>query len=201
MGEVEFNYKDIGEFIREVESLGDWRNPEERKKYLNILAQLVVVYNGYEKDGERQFVPTKVYDTLGYICSKKFPGKNDIFIGDEAKPEYKDDISYSYLPFATSSAGIHFVGERGILNELIGRAPYQWINERMGSNAEAFIESAERYYDTEIPLEHKLDIEAERDAESPSSIEEIQAKKNAKNKTSFLAKAREIIKGLKHQNK
>ena len=148
---MKFNYESIDEFIAEIESLGDWRDPSQREKYLKVLGELIVVYNGYEKDGEGKYCSSKVYKALAAVCAKKFPKPDDVFEGSELKSEFKYDGEFiSYLPYATSSSGIQFIGERGNVHQLLGRGEYGFIHEKMGENAEKFIKSAEDYYDKEV---------------------------------------------------
>lgn len=112
----------IRDFSREIDKLGDWKDPKNHAAYVKIMLQFVGMYSGYRidltlEDGiEGKFqgnYPSAYIDELIEILKTKFPTMKDIYWGSELYPQFEndDDEFYRYLGNFCRPYGISILAE------------------------------------------------------------------------------------------
>ena len=109
-------------FEKEVENLGDWRNPENQFGFCKIMLQLVSMYSGYNinlelEDGIKgEFhgnYPEEFMHQLYEIIRGKFPTSDEIFNDNgRLRPEFEGEDSEFYYYLGNFSNGASVLAER-----------------------------------------------------------------------------------------
>ncbi|MBR6034231.1 MAG: hypothetical protein IKP28_05835 [Clostridia bacterium] len=146
--EISDKYTDIEQIISEIESLGDWKDPSQRDRYLKVISKIVAIYIGYELgDGKKQHFPHEVIRAIAHICSKKFPSEEEVFQDGKLRPGMPDVKFSNYVVEATTPLGISFLAERTGIEE-IAQAKFGidvYHTQMTEEEVKQLIESAEQY--------------------------------------------------------
>ncbi len=191
-------FTSMDQILKEIEDLGDWKDPAEKEKYYKFMSKVMAIYYGCNIDGKNQYFP-EVIDAIAFACKKsgKFPTKEEVFVNGKLAEGLEDGTYCNRVANFTSPLGISFIGERMPLDDIaknefgIDVMNLQMTNEE----AKQLTESAQKYYKenfdkTTIPY-YKVAKEAlmnwngmsEQEANDfikNSSFEEIEAQVGAK---------------------
>ena len=115
----------IDEFKKEIDALGDWRDPNNQEAYCKIMLQLCEMYYGYDLyiDLEEEisgrfkgYYPNKYINMLVDILKDKFPYSNEIFdVNGNLYPTFdnEDKDFYVYLGNFNAGNGINILAGLG----------------------------------------------------------------------------------------